>query len=48
MLRRLRRLLAPGAESPVFRECRDCGTTVTQAVPHCPACGSSEIAAYDL
>jgi predicted RNA-binding Zn-ribbon protein involved in translation (DUF1610 family) len=41
----LRRLLS---DSMALYECRSCGTTLDADQEMCPACGSDEIARYDL
>ena len=46
MLRHLKRALA--VETGPIRECRHCGTTVEETAVGCPACGSAEIATYDV
>ena len=33
---------------PGFYECRDCGTNRDVPFSTCPACGSDEVATYDL
>jgi rubrerythrin len=50
MIEQLRRALTnqPACEQGAFRECRRCGTTVDADASGCPACGSTEIALYEL
>ena len=48
MLDSLRLVLGQGSGAGTFQECRRCGTTVDPEAADCPACGSEEIAQYDL
>lgn len=47
LLESMRELLDDPYQS-VIRECRDCGTTLEAKERACPACGSNDIARYDL
>ncbi len=47
MLKTVTELLNQSSDQPVF-ECRHCGTMVEALDEPCPACGSAEIAKYDL
>ena len=50
ILNRIRRSDEPRERSrtDVHRECRTCGTTVSQEEATCPACGSTDIAEIPL
>ncbi|MBX0348921.1 MULTISPECIES: hypothetical protein [Haloarcula] len=53
MLEQLKQAVGRGtpsqrASTGAFHECRQCGTTVDDDADGCPACGSTEIARYDL
>ena len=46
VIERLRTFADCGPET--LRECRVCGTTLDYGTVECPACGSAEIATYEL
>jgi len=46
MIERLRRVV--GTRQRSHLECRRCGTTIETDGTTCPACGSGNIAQYDL
>ncbi|MFB6354233.1 MAG: hypothetical protein ABEJ92_09120 [Halobacteriales archaeon] len=48
MLETVRLALGRPGPSHTLYECRNCGTTVAAEDDDCPACGSDEVAAYDL
>lgn len=48
MLKGVKRMLDPGSRPGEFCECRHCGTTVERPAAGCPACGSDEIARYEI
>lgn len=45
---RVKRAVTRPDGAGVVRECRQCGTTVTQDMDTCPECDSAEIAEYRL
>lgn len=48
MIESLKRVFDRGPRPHEFCECRDCGTAVDSPTGTCPACGSREIARYDI
>lgn len=48
MLDTVRHALGRPSSTATLYECRDCGTVVPRDDAECPACGSSEVAAYEL
>jgi anaerobic ribonucleoside-triphosphate reductase len=39
---------AVGRTTNDFRECRRCGTTLDRPAARCPACGSRDVARYEI
>lgn len=48
MLDTVRIALGRSARRATLYECRNCGTAVPPGEDECPACGSTEVARYDL
>lgn len=46
--RTLQRWLLKLSEPIVINECRNCGTTLSDDVSHCPTCNSNDICHYEI